>query len=409
MQVTFHFNGAIGRSVILALFLIMAGGAGCDNNNSAQQAAPSAHAVSFVTMAPRSVELTTELSGRTSAFRIAEIRPRVSGLILRRLFTEGSDVQAEQVLYQIDPAPFQAELENAMAALARTEAQLPAIRGRAERYQQLLKAGFLSQQDFDDADSESKRLQSEITALRAEVKLARINLGYTKVIAPISGRIGRSSVTDGAIVTAYQATPLATIQQLDPIYVDVPRSTVELLDLKRRWKKGLLNPEETDKDKVDLIQEDGSPYPLTGKLQFQDVTVDPTTGSVLLRLIFPNPEGDLLPGMFVTAVIKEGVSEQALLLPQHGVSRDTKGNPYALIVDKENKVGYRPLTLDRALGDQWLVSSGLKSGDRVIVEGLQMLRPGMEVKATPYRPTDGEAEQTTDNSGQSSEGPAGGQ
>ncbi|KAF5042788.1 Multidrug efflux pump subunit AcrA [anaerobic digester metagenome] len=240
----------------------------------------------------------------------------------------------------------------------------------------------LSQQDYDDAASNLDQVKASITSLEARVETARINLGYTKVVAPISGRIGKSSVTDGAIVTAYQATALATIQQLDPIYVDVPQSTADMLRMKARFKEGLLNPQEKDHDKVRLILEDGKPYPLEGTLQFSDVSVDPTTGSVILRLIFPNPEGDILPGMFVKAVIREGVNPKAILVPQQGVSRDAKGNPYALLVDAENKVVLRQLTLDRAIGNEWLVADGLAPGDRVIVEGLQMLRPGTVVKAT---------------------------
>ncbi|WP_272913119.1 efflux RND transporter periplasmic adaptor subunit [Solidesulfovibrio fructosivorans] len=339
-------------------------------------------AVSTVTMKTQAVTLSTELSGRTSAFRVAEIRPRVNGLIEKRLFTEGSNVKEGQVLYQIDPAPFQAELDNAQAALAEAKAKLPTTRLRAERYKSLVSHSALSQQDYDDAASKLDQVRASITSLEARVQTARINLGYTKVTAPISGRIGKSSVTDGAIVTAYQATALATIQQLDPIYVDVPQSTAEMLRMKALFKEGVVNPKEKDHKKVRLILEDGTPYPLDGTLQFSDVTVDPTTGSVILRLIFPNPKGEILPGMFVRAVITEGVNPQAILVPQQGVSRNPKGQPYALIVDKENKVELRMLTLDRAIGGDWLVAKGLAPGDRVIVEGAQMLRPGTVVNAT---------------------------
>jgi len=212
------------------------------------------------------------------------------------------------------------------------------------------------------------------------VESARINVGYTRVLAPISGRIGRSNVTDGALVTAHQATPLATIQQLDPIFVDVPQSTTELLRLRRRWEDGRLNPNGTNQKKVKLLLEDGTPYPLEGTLQFREVTVDPTTGSVILRAVFPNPEGVLLPGMYVRAVVQEGIHEQAILIPQQTVARDPKGNPSVMIVDAEGKVQQRPLTLERAIGDKWLVSAGLAAGDRVIVEGLQKVRPGASVK-----------------------------
>jgi len=324
--------------------------------------------------------LTTELPGRTSAYRIAEIRPQVSGRIQKRLFTEGSDVNAGQALYQIDPAPFQAALNNARAAFGRAESTLPALKSRAERYRDSLADKAVSQQDYDDAAAALTQAEADVRYWKAMVETARINLGYCSVTAPISGRIGRSNVTEGAVVTAYQPMSLATIQQLDPIYVDVPKSTSELL----RLTNGGLNHDGTDQNKVKLILEDGTSYPLEGTLQFRDVTVDPTTGSVLLRVVFTNPKGVLLPGMFVRAVIKDGVKEQAILIPQQGVSRDHKGNPIALIADADGKVGLRMLTIDRAMGDKWLVSAGLAPGDRVIVEGMQRLRPGTVVKAVPF-------------------------
>jgi len=336
--------------------------------------------VSTVTVQTQKIMLTTELPGRTSAYRIAEIRPQVSGLIRKRLFTEGSDVYAGQALYQIDPAPFRAALNNAKAAFGRAEATLPALRSRAERYRDSLADKAVSQQDYDDAAAALTQAEADIRYWKAIVETACINLGYCRVTAPISGRIGRSNMTEGAVVTAYQPMALATIQQLDPIYADVPQSTTELL----RLKDGGLDHNGRDQNKVRLILEDGAAYPLEGTLQFSDVTVDPTTGSVILRVVFPNPKGVLLPGMFVRAVIKEGVKEQAILIPQQGVSRDHKGNPISLIADAEGKVGLRMLTLDRAMGDKWLVSAGLAPGDRVIVEGLQMLRPGTLVKAVPF-------------------------
>ena len=362
----------------LSLFLLV----GCSKDASKGSQGRPMPAVSTVTLTPHKVTLTTELSGRTSAFRVAEIRPRVSGLIERRLFTEGSTVAEGQLLYQIDPAPFQAELDNAQAALSEAKAKLPTTQLRADRYKSLVSNSALSQQDYDDAASNLNQLKANIISLEARVQTARINLGYTKVTAPISGRIGRSSVTDGAIVTAYQTTALATIQQLDPVYVDVPQSTAAMLRMKTRLKEGQLDTPQQDRDKVRLILEDGEDYPLNGTLQFSDVTVDPTTGSVILRLIFPNPKGEILPGMFVKAVITDGVNPKAILVPQQGVSRDTKGKPYALIVSKDNKVEQRMLTLDRAIGSEWLVTDGLAFGDKVIVAGAQMLRPGTAVKVT---------------------------
>jgi len=340
--------------------------------------------VAVVTVQTEQATLTTELPGRTSAFRVAEIRPQISGLIQKRLFTEGSDVKAEDVLYQIDPAPFQSALDNAKAALSKAAANLPAIRLRAERYRDLLADKAVSQQDYDDAAAALQQVKAEIEYWKATVETAQINLGYTSIIAPISGRIGISNVTEGALVTAHQPTPLATIQQLDPIYVDVPQSTTELLRLKRRLEEGHLKHDVRNQNKVKLILEDGTKYPLEGTLQFRDVSVDPTTGSVILRVIFPNPKGVLLPGMFVRAIVKEGVNKQALLIPQQAVSRDPKGNPVVLIVNAGGKVEQRMLTLDRAIGDKWIVSAGLTPGERVVVEGLQKVRPGLAVKVVPF-------------------------
>jgi len=340
--------------------------------------------VATITVKTESVVLTTELPGRTSPFRIAEIRPQVSGVILKRLFEEGSEVKAGQVLYQIDPAPFQAALDNANAALARAEANLPAIKLRAERYQSLLADGAVGQQDYDDAVAALKQAKAEIEYWKAQVESARINLGYCHITAPISGRIGRSSVTEGAIVTAYQPAPLATIHQLDPIYVDVPQSTTDLLRLRHRLEKGQLKITETTKTKVQLILEDGSLYPIEGTFQFQDVAVNPTTGSVILRMVFPNPKGVLLPEMFVRAVIKEGINENAILIPQQAVSRTPKGEPFVLLVTPENKVELRMITIDRSWGNKWLVSTGLAPEERVIVEGTQWVKPGISVKAVPF-------------------------
>jgi membrane fusion protein (multidrug efflux system) len=309
---------------------------------------------------------------------------------LKRLFTEGSEVKAGQVLYEIDPAPFQATLDNARAALRRAEANLPSISARAQRFKELLADKAVSQQDYDDAAGAQEQIEADIASWKAQVETARINLAYTKVTAPISGRIGRSSVTDGAVVTAYQPVSLSTIQQLDPIYVDVPQSTSDLLRLRRRMEDGHLNRDGGDQNKVSLVLEDNSSYPQEGTLQFRDVSVDPTTGSVILRMVFPNPKGVLLPEMFVRALVKEGVNEQAILVPQQGVLRNPKGEPYAMVVDGAGKVDMKMLTLEREIGDKWLVTAGLAAGDRVIVEGvqiLQMLRPGVSVtvKAEPFK------------------------
>jgi membrane fusion protein (multidrug efflux system) len=372
-------RGIVGGVVLV---LVLLGGllpGGCERRPQSA-APPPVPEVAVVTIQPQQVTLTTELPGRTSAYLVAEIRPQVNGLIQKRLFTEGADVKAGDVLYQIDPAPFQAALNTAEAALNRSQASLPSIRARVERYKGLLEDRAVSRQDYDDATGALNQAEADIQYWKAAAETARINLGYTRVTAPISGRIGRSTVTDGALVTAYQPVALATIQQLDPIYVDVAQSTAELLRLNRRLQDGRLNQEGTTQNKVKLILEDGTTYSQEGTLQFRDVTVDPTTGSSILRIIFPNPAGVLLPGMFVRAVVKEGVHDQAILVPQQAVSRDVKGNPITLIVGAEEKVQQRALTLDRTIGDQWLVSAGLNSGDRVIVEGIQKVRPGATVK-----------------------------
>jgi membrane fusion protein, multidrug efflux system len=356
------------KNLSILCLLIAVSGMSC----SRKQAPPPAPApeVATVTVAPQPILLTTELPGRTSPYLIAEIRPQVSGLIQKRLFTEGSDVQVGQELYQIDPAPFQAALDS-------VQASLPALRSRADRFKEALVDKAVSQQDFDDADAALKRAEAALAT-------ARINLNYTHIVSPISGRIGKSTVTDGAIVTAYQPMALATIQQLDPIYVDVPQSTTELLRLQRRLEDGRLSGGGTNARQVQLFLEDGTKYPLEGILQFRDVSVDPTTASVILRAVFPNPNGVLLPGMFVRAVVKEGVNEQAILIPQQVVSRDPKGNPMALIVNAAGKVEQRMLSVERTIGSQWLVSSGLAPGDRVIAEGMQKVRPGAEVKVVPF-------------------------
>ena len=381
MKVNQTHKEPLRQCVVLMALLVGLSLGGCGREQGPPP--PPVPEVTVVTVRPQQVVLAVELPGRTSPYRVAEIRPQVNGLIQKRLFTEGSDVQAGQVLYQIDPAPFQAVLDNAMAALGRAEANLPPIQLRTNRYREALADRAVSQQDYDDVAAALKQAEADIRFWRAMVETAGINLGYARVTSPISGRIGKSSVTDGALVTAYQPVALATIQQLDPIYVDVPQSTSELLRLKRRLEDGRLNHDGTKLKKIRLILEDGTAYPLEGALQFRDITVDPTTGSVILRAVFPNPKGLLLPGMFVRAVVTEGVSEQAILIPQQAVSRDPKGNPLALILDPAGKVEQRMLTLDRAIDDQWLVTSGLTSGDRVIVEGKLKVRPGATVKEVP--------------------------
>lgn len=366
---------------------ILAGGLlliGCGKKQSGGPHQAGAPEVGVVTLQSERIMLTTELPGRTSAYLIAEVRPQVGGIIQKRLFTEGSDVKAGEVLYQIDPAVYQATYNSAKAAFARAEANLIPIRLRAERYAELVKINAVSQQESDDATAALKQAEADVEGAKAAVETARINLDYTKVTAPISGRIGRSSVTNGALVTASQPAALATIQQLSPIYVDVTQSSAELLSLKQNLASGLLKSNSTAQAKVRLLLEDGSTYQLTGTLRFSEVTVDQSTGSVTLRAIFPNPNHTLLPGMFVRAILEEGVNEHAILIPQRGVTRNPAGDAVVMVVGGEEKVEPRVIKVLRTVGENWLVSEGLKAGDRVILEGLQKARPGTPVRAVPF-------------------------
>lgn len=384
--------------------------------------------VAVVEVQPKKVVLSSELPGRTAGFLVAEIRPQVNGLIQKRFFTEGAYVKANDLLYQIDPAPYQAALDNAEANLAasrkaaeRSRAELTANiaglqRHRAtlalakvnfERRENLIKAHATSAEERDRAAAEVDVSEAALRTAEAQVEsakqavgaadaaikqaeaateTAKINLSYTRIVAPIDGRIGRSNATVGAIVTAYQPLALATIQKFDPIYVDVPQSTVELNRLRRSLASG--NLKDAGTDRVKILLDDGTIYAHEGSLKFRDVTVDPTTGSVIIRIVVPNPDQILLPGMFVRAIVEEGVNENGILLPQQAVLRDPKGNPYAYVVGKDGKAMPRPLTTERALGDHWLISSGVAPGEQVVVEGiqqLQMMPPGVVVKATPYQ------------------------
>ncbi|HEU0200162.1 MAG TPA: efflux RND transporter periplasmic adaptor subunit [Burkholderiaceae bacterium] len=353
---------------------------------AAATAAAPAPTMGVVTIEPQRVALTTELPGRTVAYQIAEVRPQVGGLIQARLFREGSDVKAGDVLYRIDSAPYQAAYGNAQAALAKAEANLLAARTKAQRYQELVAIQAVSQQDNDDAAAALKQAEAEVAAAKATLETARINLGYTRITAPISGRIGRSSVTPGALVTASQSTSIATIQQLDPIYVDVTQPSAALLQLQGAMEAGQITRTGDGAAKVELKLEDGSTYALPGKLQFSESTVDPSTGAVTLRVVFPNPKAKLLPGMYVRAVVEEGVKADALLVPQRAVQRDAAGKPLAYVVSDDGKLQMRTLVAERAIGDRWLVTEGLQAGERVVVEGLQSARDGVAVNAVPWTP-----------------------
>jgi membrane fusion protein (multidrug efflux system) len=336
--------------------------------------------VGVVTLEPAAVTLTRELPGRTSAYRVAEVRARVNGIVQQRLFVEGSDVKEGQPLFRIDAAPYRAALEGAKAQLARAEAQLANARLVAQRYAELVADNAVAKQEQESAAAALLASEADVAAGRAAVDTAQINLGYTTVTSPVAGRIGRSAVTEGAFVQQAQATLLATVQQLDPVYVDVTQSSVDVLRLRRDLEEGRLQAAGKGEAKVRLVLEDGREYGLPGTLQFTDVTVEPGTGSIALRALFPNPRRELLPGMFVRARLEEGVNPEALLVPQQAVSRDQKGLPFALVVGPDRKVERRQIVADRAVGDAWLVTSGLKRGDQVIVDGLQKVRPGAEVK-----------------------------
>jgi membrane fusion protein (multidrug efflux system) len=374
------------RARVLTAVIVMAGAAitGCGKKGASGPPPSGPPEVGIVVVQPQRTALTTELSGRTSPCLIAEVRPQVSGIIQKRLFTEGSNVAAGQVLYQIDPAVYQAAFASARAAQARAEANLETVRLKAGRYQDLVKIKAVSQQDNDDAQAALKQAEADLASTKAAVETARINLAYTRVTAPISGRIGRSTVTDGALVTASQPAALATIQQLGSMYVDVTQSSAELLKLKQNLASGLLKKSGPAQAKVKLLLEDGSAYPQPGILKFSEVTVDQSTGSITLRAIFPNPSQTLLPGMFVRAILEEGVIEQAILVPQRGVTRNPKGEAMVLVVGAEEKAEQRPVKVVRTVGDSWLVSEGLKPGDRVILEGIQRARPGTTVKPVPF-------------------------
>jgi membrane fusion protein (multidrug efflux system) len=365
--------------------------AACSGGQNQGAGAGAAPEVGVITLAPQAVSLSTELPGRTAAYRIAEVRPQVEGIIKRRLFKEGSEVAAGQPLYEIDAAPYQAALLRAQAGLASSEAQLTAARLVAGRYVPLQKEGAISQQELDTALANQSSAEAAVAAAKAAVETARIDVGYTQVRAPIAGRIGRSQVTEGALVKAAQDAAIATIAQLDPIYVDVTESSAELLRLRRDMDAGRLQRDARQQATVTLLLEDGSRYADTGVLQFSEVTVDPGTGSVLLRAEFPNRARHLLPGMFVRATLGVGSSKEALLVPQAGVSRNARGEATVLLVDAQSKVSERVIEVDRAVGSNWLVSSGLKAGDRVIVEGLQKARAGATVKAMPVGDASGPA------------------
>jgi membrane fusion protein (multidrug efflux system) len=367
-------------AALLGLFLL----AGCGKQEIAAAqngGAPPAPAVTILEVKTESVPLVAELPGRTTPYLIAELRPQVGGIVQQRAFTEGSEVRAGQVLYRIDAAPYQAAYDSAKANLARAEANVQVARLKAERYAGLVRIEAVSKQANDDAQAALKLAQAELAATRAALDTTRIDLDHTQVRSPISGRIGRSSVTQGALVTANQATALATVQQLDPIYVDLTQSSAEILRIRRDLAAGKLQRKGSGAVPVMLVLEDGSEYAAEGTLAFSEVTVDEATGSVTLRATFPNPKGELLPGMYVRARLPQGVRSAAILVPHAALTHDPRGNALVMVVDGESKVQARPVQVAQSMGGYWVVTSGLQAGERIIVEGLQRVRPGVQVQA----------------------------
>jgi membrane fusion protein, multidrug efflux system len=368
-RVPFRLISAATAAVILAA---------CGQKPSAPP--PQTPEVGVITIQPTTVPVVSELPGRTSAFLVAQVRARVDGIVLRREFTEGADVKAGQRLYKIDPAPYIAALNTAKAALAKAQANVVTQNALAARYKILVAANAVSKQDYDNAVASQGQAVADVASGKAAVDTAQINLGYTDVVSPITGRIGVSQVTPGAYVQASAATLLSTVQQLDPVYVDLTQSSVDGLKLRRDIQEGRLQTSGVNAAKVTLILEDGRAYSEDGKLQFSDVSVDQSTGSVTVRAIFPNKDRVLLPGMFVRARIDEGVNNKALVVPQIGVTHDQKGQPTALVVGPDNKVALHQLVTSGTYGDKWVVDSGLNAGDRVIVQGTEKARLGATVK-----------------------------
>ncbi|KXU94578.1 efflux transporter periplasmic adaptor subunit [Caballeronia megalochromosomata] len=367
--------------------------AGCGEKPPAM--APHTPEVGVVTLTPAAVPVTAELTGRTSAFLDAQVRARVDGIVVRREFTEGGIVKAGQRLYKIDPAPYIAQLNNAKASYAKAHANLVSTTAQAERYKVLVAANAVSKQDYDNAVAAQGQAQADVASAKAAIDTAQINLGYTDVTSPVSGQAGISQVTPGAYVQAAQATLMVSVQQLDPMYVDLTQSSLDGLKLRRQMQEGRLSTNGPNAAKVTLILEDGRVYAEQGRLQFSDVTVDPSTGSVTVRAIFLNKDRVLLPGMFVRARIEEGVNPNALVVPVQGITHDQKGTAIAMVVDKDNKVAQRPLVTSGTVGQSWVVESGLNAGERVIVEGIDKVRPGMAVKAVPAHLPEAPADAST--------------
>lgn len=372
---------------IAAAVFILSAVAGCGEKNAGAQtqgSAMPAPEVAVVTVAPERIAITAELPGRVEATRVAQVRARVAGIVLKRVFKEGSDVKAGDVLFRIDPAPFQAIVNSAQAVLAKAEANLAQAGLKAQRYKPLVETSAISKQEYDDALTAQKQTAADVASAKATLDTARLNLGYATVTAPISGRIGRAQVTEGALVGQGEATPLAMIQQIDPIYVNLIQSSTEVLQIKQALAKGKLKSTGQGQAKITLVTDDGRTYPHAGKLLFSDLAVDESTGAIMLRAEFPNPERLLLPGMYARARLEQAVNEQAIAIPQQAVIRTLDGAS-VMVVGADDKVATRPIKTDSAQGDKWIVSQGLQAGERVIVEGLQKVKPGATVKPIAWK------------------------
>lgn len=354
----------------------------CDNKPAVKTAMEPE--VGVVTLAPSSVNIKSELPGRALAFEIAEIRPQVGGIIIKRNFVEGDKVRKGESLYQIDPAPLQARLDSAKGALAKAQATANNVRLTLNRQSALIKSNYVSRQDYDTTRTQLNEAQANVAVAKADLEQATINLRYANVTSPIDGISGKSSVTVGALVTANQENALVTVQRLDPIYVDLTQSVQDFLRLKEEKANGKI-AQQQGKIPVELMLENGKPYRHTGTLEFSDPAVDETTGSVTLRAVFPNPEGEILPGMYVTALLDEGSQQNVLMVPQQGITHNEQGKATALILDQENVVQLREINAVKAVGNQWLVTAGLRPGDRVIVSGLQRIRPGSKARVLPSK------------------------
>jgi len=370
--------------LLVAAALFTASLAACDDKQKAAAPAMPAPEVTVIKIEPQRVTLSSELPGRTSAYRVAELRPQVGGIIVKRLFTEGAEVKAGQQLYQIDPATYQAALQSAQADLAKAQANLKSIQAKAARYGELVQINAVARQEYDDVVASLDQAKAQVMVAQASVATARINVDYTRVYAPITGRIGKSNVTEGALVTANQATALATITQLDPIYVDLSQSSSDLLRLRQAIATGQVQGAAPQQAAVTLTMDGATqPYGQKGQLQFSDITVDPTTGAVQVRAVFPNPNQDLYPGMFVKARLDQAEKEQAIVLPQRAVVRTPDGSALVWVVGADNKVQQRPIQIAQGVEGQWLVTNGLNAGESVVLEGLQKIKPNIEVRPVP--------------------------